>query len=516
MLEEQKPRRVVPRWRSSSVAAKTSEVLTPPRKTQISYEGELANKLLEFDSIESVPVASELMFLALQAGSQEAARTAAALIVKNESQIGATRLVATAKKVLNAAEVSALVAPAGDFVREARKLLALDFRNPVLLIDIARELTARGQERAALRYVRAAVALAPKSRFVVRSAARYFLHVGEHDQAHSTLLRSPLLATYPWVQASEIAVATVRGKTSMNLKTAQRVVAAEHAVGTQYSELFSAVATVEFVEGSNKKAKQLFQKALAHPNDNSLAQIEWAASKLKLVVDESALRTPFSFEANSNNSYRRLLMPQAIDFAKQWSTDEPFASRPFETLCYLYSLEERYEEALQAAQDAIRVDDSWNFPSQLNLMFTRVQNGDLDTGYADLLRLAKHPEAKAHAAHLLANAGALAYATGERALGREFYERAIRAARAKGEPHTEALARAFYARAAAHHSDEQAPTIIDLSAKAVERLPSAGAIYVVKALTDPKTQTSLDIKASARVAKRRWEWDAATNTLHEL
>ena len=152
----------------------------------------------------------------------------------------------------------------------------------------------------------------------------------------------------------------------------------------------------------------------------------------------------------------------------------------------------------------------------MNLMFTRIQNGELDIAHADILRLAKHSEAKAHAAHLLANAGALAYATGDLALGREFYERAIRAARAKGEPYTEALARAFYARAAALHSDEQAQAIIALSANAVERLPSAGAIHIVRALADTKTRGSLARMASARVAKLRWEWDAATNTLREL
>ena len=121
MLDEQKPRRVVPRWRTSSITAQTSEALTLPRKTPISFEGEIAQKRLELDRMASVPVASELMFLALQAGNLEAARTAAALIVQSESAIGGTRLVAAAKRVLDSSDASAIEAPAGDFVREARK-----------------------------------------------------------------------------------------------------------------------------------------------------------------------------------------------------------------------------------------------------------------------------------------------------------------------------------------------------------------------------------------------------------
>ncbi len=516
MFDKQAPRRVVPRWRPSRIAAQTAEAWTHPPPTSIDFKTELANKRLELKHAESVPIASELMFLALQAGNLETARVAARQIVNNESSIGVTRLVSAAKKILDSSDLSQMIAPTEDFVREARKRLALSFRNPILLMDVARELTVKGQETAALRYVRTAIGLAPQSRFIVRSAARYFLHVGEHERAHNVLLKSPLLRTDPWVQASEIAVATVRGRTSNYFKAAQHLAANARVVGLHLSELVSAVGTVEFLAGSNKKARQLFQKALVHPNDNSLAQVEWAAAKLNLVVGEAVLQTPFSFEANSNNAYRRMALPQAIEFANEWSRDEPFASRPFEALCHLYCLEGRYEDARSAAEGAIRVDDSASFTSQMNLMFTRIQTDDVQGAHVDLLRLAKHPDAKKHSAHILANAGALAYRTGDMALGREFYERSIRAARANGEAHTEALAMAFYARAAALSGDVNAQSIIGQSAARIERLPSLGAIYVIRSLVDQSTRSALEATASARVAKRRWEWESTTNTLRQL
>jgi len=455
------------------------------------------------------------MFLASEAGNSIAAKIAAAAIVEKADKIGTTQLIRIAKRVLGAETDEHIGAAATDFVRDARRLLAIDFRNPVLLMDVARELTARRQERAALRYVRAAAGMAPESRFVVRSAARYYLHVGDHEQAHHLLRASPLIATDPWVQASEIAVATVRGRASALARQAGRFLAAQKVVARDTTELASAIANVELLSGAEKRAKQLFQKALASPNDNSLAQAEWAAARLKLVVDDSALSTPFSFEANSNNAYRRLEIDDAIKHAKFWGEDEPFASRPFSALCYFYCLEGKYEDAHIAARTAATLDGH-SFGTELNLCFTRIQCGELEAAFEDIVRLGKNSEAKTYATHLLANWGALAYAAGEIDIGRQAYQQAIRSARARNLTSTEALARAYFARAATLAGDPEAPTIVSEAATGVQRLPSPGAIYMMQSLASADERKRLEAAASARVATRKWEWDAARNTLHML
>lgn len=516
MLDAQQQRRVVPRWRQSWVSARTAEAWTQPPRAKQNFSDELIGKQLEFERAKTIPVAAELMFLATEAGNSDIARTAASLILERVDRIGATSLVQAARKVFEGSNEDRFIARGNDFIREARKLLSIDFRNPILLMDIARELTAKGQETAALRYVRTAVGLAPQSRFVIRSATRYYLHTGEHELAHDLLRKSVLLRSDPWIQASEIAVATVRGRTSSIAKQTISALTSEKLISANKSELASAVATVELLSGSEKKAKKLFQQALFQPNDNSLAQAEWAATRLRLVVNEVALRTPFSFEANSNNAYRRLQLGDAIEHAKYWSEDEPFASRPLDTLCHLFCLEGKYSEAREAAEKAIKVDGGHSFSSNLNLLFTKIQSGDVDVAYTDLIRLGKHPEAKGHAIQLLANAGALAYATGDLKLGSEFYQRAIQAARSRGEPHMEALARAFYARAAEVAGDENSLAIVADAAKNVERLPSPGAIHIVRTLVDVGKRNQLDATVSARVAKRRWAWDAATNTLRAI
>lgn len=131
----------------------------------------------------------------------------------------------------------------------------------------------------------------------------------------------------------------------------------------------------------------------------------------------------------------------------------------------------------------------------------------------EFVRLGRHADIARHASHYLANGGALAYASGDFDLARRLYQRSIKSARARGEPHSEALARAFFARIAVHTGDPQAKSIVDESSEIVRRLPNEGALYVIQNLVDSTTRSDLQATASRRVAKRGWHWDAITNTL---
>lgn len=523
MLDDQRPRRVVPRWRPSWITATSAEAksslrpVAQPVESKRKVDLEVSQKIHELNVVRSVPVAAELMFLASAAGNEAAAKQAAEVILTSKDQIGSRQLVRSAQQLLQGGSTERVEAASKDFVKHARTLLGIDYRNPVLLMDTARELAAMRQDKAALRYVRAAVAMAPNSRFVLRAAARYYLHVGEHEIAHDLLRRSPLIGSDPWIQASEIAIATVRGKTSDLAKQSIKRLSEAKQVSAEVTELASAVGTVELLSGSDKKAKILFKHALSNPNDNSLAQAEWAATKLKLIVDHQALKTPMSYEANSHNAYRRQEIAAAIDYAVLWAKDEPFASRPMDSQCYLLSLEGRYAEALEVAKVAHDLDsDRDGIGPALNLLFVQIQAGDLDNAMEDFLRLGRHPDVKMHATHYLANGGALAYAMGDFDQARQLYQRAIKSARMRGEPYSEGLARAFFARIATDVGDPQASSITEESVKIVQQLPSAGAIYVVQSLVDSTKRKELEATASSRVAKRVWHWDAITNTLRML
>ncbi len=510
-MREERPRRVVPKWRPSAVTAGMPEARSTRAGAAPDLSRQLAAAQSEFDQHGGVPVASELMFLAHDAGASDVAKRAAGKILEHAGSIKSRQLLEFAERVVSGVEPASI--RSSNFVRAARQLLAVNYRNPVLLVDIALELTSQRQEKAAERYIRAAVGLAPQSRFVVRSAARYYLHIQEHQRAHDILLRSPLLQRDPWVQASEIAIATVRGRTSALAKRSLRFFLDTKTAPIQHAELMSAVATVELISGAEKNAKKLFQRSLQAPNDNSLAQAEWAANRLGLVVDDRALLTPMSFEALSNNAYRKLQLDDAIRYALDWATDEPFASRPAEALGHYYCEVGDYANAHAQFQKFMRLDDSNRLGQELNLVFTRIQLGEVDEAYQDLIRLSRNPHSKNYVAHFAADVGALAYATGDFAVGREYYRRAIQIAKNKSEPITEALARAYFARAAKNSSDPNSDAIRNEMMAAVEKLPSPGALYIMRGLETSDQQAAIDRIAQKRVATRKWAWDQVTNTL---
>lgn len=516
MFDESGPRRVVPRWRSSWRTAESGEAKSnrAPRPQDLS--GAIREAKLDFDAINSVPAAAELMFIANEARDDELARMAATRILINEEQISSSSLIAAARRIETGDAYRGFDGPRNDFVREARRLLRRDFNNPVLLTDVALALTGSGRGKAAERFMRTALALAPDNRFVTRSAVRYFLHRGFKDEAHRILLRSKLLASDPWIQASEVAVATVLGKSSKQVKKIDQFLSRVSVLPPNLSELGSAIATVHLNSGSDKLAKKLFAKTLISPNDNVVAQAEWAAKSISLVVGEAALNVPFSFEANSAHSYRNLDVERAILEAKAWKDDEPFASRPVGWLAHLFAISDRFEEAVEYHQLVLEMENENSTGTLLNLNFSRIETGALEQATTQLIHLSKALDAKDHRSQILANAGALAYSGLNFELGRMLYSEAAKAAKAISDTRTEMMVRAFFSRAAVKYGDPQAQQILAETSSNQNLKVNPSATFVVGRLVDIELQRRLEATARKRVAKQQLEWDPATNVLRLL
>lgn len=514
MLDEDAPRRVVPRWRASWVTAQTPEGQSLRSGNAPNYQPSLERAKTEFGMEPSVPVASELMFIAEQAQNRELATQAAQTILDARSTIGSQSLLAAARRIVdNVGRPEHFSGSVETFIREARKSLKLNFSNPILLTDVAWAMTAEGNAPSAEKHINAALALAPASRVILRSAVRYFLHRGQKERAHQLLMRSPLLRGDPWIQASEIAVSTVLGRTSRLVKVADRQLQAQEVLPTDQTELSSAVATVHLNAGSDKKAKKLFVKSLGLPNDNVVAQAEWAARKLGLVVPEVALQVKYSFEANSAHSYRVLDMDSAIEHANYWRADEPFASRPLGWLAHLHAINDDFIRAAEFHQLLIASEPEHDTTDLLNQNFSRIETGAVDEAWIQLQSILRQSPAAAHWPQILANAGALAYATGEVEQGRELYERAAQAARSSRDPRAEALVRAFFARAAVKYGDPQAVEIVRETSTLQILSLNPSATFVVKRLVDEETRKKLATSAQKRVPKEKLTWDSVKNIL---
>lgn len=513
MIEGNTPRRVVPRWRSSWHTATTPEARAILSGLSEDFASALARAEAEFTAAPSIPIAAELMFVATQANNENLALVAADAILKQKEQISSTSLLAAARRVRDGDGGRGFEGSRNDFVRTARKVLNKDFNNPVLLTDVALALTASGNAKSAERYIRSALHLAPANRFITRSAVRYFLHIGDREQAHKLLLRSVLLGGDPWIQASEIAVASVLGKTSKLAKSAENQLSAQPILPIALSELGSAVATVHLNAGSDKKAKRLFAKTLANPNDNVVAQAEWAARRLNLVVSEAALQVPFSYEANSSHSYRTLDIKKAIEQAIFWKDDEPFASRSVGWLAHLYAVDDDFENALKYHELALQLEDKPSLVASLNLNFSHIENERLEEASGELVALSGRSDANESLAQILANAGALCYARGEFEEGRKYYEQGAIAAKNRSDLATEALVRAFFARAAVKYGDPHAEAIVRASADFPHMNLSPGGTHVVRKLVSSSIRQKLERSSNSKVARSKLEWDPKTNIL---
>ena len=90
-------------------------------------------------------------------------------------------------------------------------------------------------------------------------------------------MKSQRLKHDPWLLAAEISSKALMDKNSNYIKHAKAIIKSQNYSAFNLTEIRSAVATSELLNGKIKNARKLFFDSLTDPNDNSLAQAEWAS-----------------------------------------------------------------------------------------------------------------------------------------------------------------------------------------------------------------------------------------------
>ena len=202
--------------------------------------------------------------------------------------------------------------------------------NPIVWVELARLYTMQGQEEKAEKALITALHLAPDNRFVLRSATRLFIHTDQPDKALFYLRRSKSLKHDPWLVSAHIATSSIMKRFSPLIKFGRKLVLSDKFLPFELTELYSSLGTLEFSDGSFKKAKQFFDKSMIQPNDNSLAQMEWVSK------EDSRFRfNPFAyesvinpFEAYALDYYENGSWKDAFYNCIKWFLDVPFSKRP--------------------------------------------------------------------------------------------------------------------------------------------------------------------------------------------
>jgi Tfp pilus assembly protein PilF len=460
ILSDKRSRHIVPRWRSSLMAA-SSRDLDPLKRAVARKAGSIPaavrQQLAEFSSDPSIGTAADALATAIAAGHPEIALPAAAFIQQHADE--APRFLAE----IASASLNGLGVPLGleipvatqAAIARLRGLLRIYPRSATMWADLARYQAATGDIDKSKRSMRVSLSLAPDHRWVLRSANRLLLHAGDFRQAHHLLASHRRTREDPWLMAAEIASAQLMQVTPKFLSRGRDLLRHPTFQTIHLSELATAVATSDIDGGQRKSARRLLRIAMKDPTENALAQIEWADHKADdgLHVIQTVNRMPDAFEAAFWVKRQEGQIIDAYRAAQAWMADEPFADAPIGAAAHCAALLDEYDEIVRITNIGLS-RDSGNLLHRNNQVFALISSGRVWEDDAEFERIAQFLSGRVASPGLdmiqvAANIGLLLYRAGQLDDGAMFYRRAIELADRHAGAVTAAQAAAYHLREAA-------------------------------------------------------------------
>lgn len=229
--------------------------------------------------------------------------------------------------------------------------------NPFLYVDLARAYLLLGQTKKAETAINNALHYGECDRYVARSAARFYLHLKDNDRAYDIIRAKGAVSFDPWLLASEISINMLRGKTSNYVKKGREFIESGNCTPFGFTELASSLGTLEMSSGEHRKSNKLFRLAALSPNDNSLAQIQWAKSYDNLPFD-TGVSVENDYEVKTIDAFLNKDYPNAIHEAVSWICDMPFARRPVDVGYSICTYLKDFGLASAILDVGLRLDDS--------------------------------------------------------------------------------------------------------------------------------------------------------------
>ena len=451
MFLEQKDRHVIPRWRDFKTTLALRELENSKDSEPIGSDDKeaIARRVEEFQVDHDIWHAADLLSSAFVVGDLESADLARKFILSNRT--GAPEALVSFASRTSYEGVQTDFSSLGEdaqrrLIQKMRARLRNEPRNAILWVELSRLCSLQGDSRRALRNMTTAASLAPDNRFVVRSAARLFLHEHDAPTALKIIRRAAGAKRDPWLLAAEIATASASQSAALFAKIGTNRNEDDSISPFTRTELSSALATLEMENGKTRKARQLFRKSLEGPNENSVAQVEWANRTIGgLELDKGLLAVPRTFEASANLNLGAGKWNYAIADGLEWLRDQPFSKRPAVFTSYVVSLTEDYERSIGILKKSLNANP--NDPMLINnLVFALGSANRLYEAESALRRIDIADSKGLSAITLAATAGLLLFRRGFPDRGREFYELAISRATAQGNSKYRVMASLYLAR----------------------------------------------------------------------
>lgn len=355
-------RQVIPRWRSFTDTIQVGELRPLSVKDAKLDDGEVERAVARAQSHPSTFATAELLSTLMARGEMAQARSLAATIGDGAPltlRRAAGRLVRRGGEAATESEQGKNF-DASTFAQSlgsgARHRLRVRPNNPAAWVDLALAHTVQGQNDRAQREVRYALQLAPDSRFVLRAAARLFVHVDDPEQANYVLNNSARVLEDPWLLAAEISTAELAFGKANNIRRARALIELSDFSPHAVSELTSEVATSEVRAGRDQKARVLFRQSFTDPTENAVAQAVSWADRSNLDLDPALLTLDRVFEARALESVRVGDWTTAVSEAAAWHRDQPFSVEPIQFGSYAASVGAgQFERASEIAISGLRL-----------------------------------------------------------------------------------------------------------------------------------------------------------------
>ena len=442
-LCETPDRRVIPNWRSLRDTVSNGELEYPSnehiafnleeyehdwsREHSLLYASELVSAAVANGIIHNSVAKDAAEFVLNQDGkTTESQRTVALSLLAEDNDRAFPKCNHEIDELLmNTGEIYAKIGYLKSIIRK------YPF-SPINYVEVARFYTMIGQTNQAIKMMNIALGLDSDNRFISRSAARLFVHVEDLDLAHYVLRKNKQVAFDPWLMASEISVNLMRERSSSLIKKGVALINSGDFSPFSLSELSSSLGTLEFVKGTQKRSKLFFEKSLISPNDNSLAQAEWAkANKLSLHFDKTVCdKVNMSYEANALYAYQKDKYEDALKASIRWLNDMPYSKNPiFVGANISYTFLKDYKTAAKILKRGLEANP--NEPAFINnLAYTYALDGKLVEANEIIQKANKVSDIDERTQICLsATRGLIAYREKRIEEGRALYMEAIKAAK---------------------------------------------------------------------------------------
>ncbi len=446
---EDNERKIIPRWRDFRTTLILGELGAAPGPRSFAPsidEVDLAEQREGWERHKTLAFATDLVGSAFVLGLSKDLEEAADFILSSASKSSELdKLVA-----LRATGARAIISPSTladqptsheiieqskANIRRFRRELSESLLNPIKLVDLSREFATLGSLDKAERTMDIAVSLAPANRFVVRSASRLYVHRRKLEKAHRILKKAPSLRYDPWILAAEIAVASARNLTSRNISSGIELIRDKNISAFDLSEVSSAVATVEMINGKNKRARDYFKMALLMPTDNSVAQAEWAIrANSNLNIQLPSADVPRNFEAPAWEFYTAGDMASALQLGRNWILDQPFAITPIQFAGMVADVTEDFAYAAEVFRFGLAANPD-DITLRNNLAFTLASDDRPIAAANEFEKIIKSSQMTVNQRIVLpATEGLIKFRLGFHQEGRALYRKAIEIAKENNSP----------------------------------------------------------------------------------